>query len=103
MLVPAATSIGMRCSSSHLITPTCAMPRALPPPNATPTAVRPVEFVRTGRTSAGGGTADFTRCTGAAQALRTHEAATTIADNRPNDRTALVTAIFTDSSDRDPP
>ena len=37
MLVPAATSIGMRCSSSHRITPTCAMPRALPPPNATPT------------------------------------------------------------------
>ena len=37
MLVPAATSIGMRCSCSHRITPTCAMPRALPPPNATPT------------------------------------------------------------------
>ena len=36
MLVPAATSMGMWCSSNHRITPTCAMPRALPPPNATP-------------------------------------------------------------------
>ena len=41
MLVPAATSIGMRCSSSHRMTPTCAMPRALPPPKATPTVGRP--------------------------------------------------------------
>ncbi len=36
MLVPAATSIGMRCSSNHRITPMWAMPRALPPPKATP-------------------------------------------------------------------
>ena len=36
MLVPAATSIGMRCSSNQRMTPMCAMPRALPPPNATP-------------------------------------------------------------------
>ncbi len=36
MLVPAATSIGMRCSSNQRITPTCAMPLALPPPKATP-------------------------------------------------------------------
>ena len=40
MLVPAARSIGMRCSSSQRITPTCAMPRALPPPKATPMAGR---------------------------------------------------------------
>ncbi len=40
MLVPAARSIGMRCSSNQRITPTCAMPRALPPPNATPTVGR---------------------------------------------------------------
>ena len=33
-------SIGMRCSSNHRMTPTCAMPRALPPPNATPTVGR---------------------------------------------------------------
>ena len=37
MLVPAATSIGMWCSSNQRMTPTCAMPRALPPPKATPT------------------------------------------------------------------
>ena len=36
MLVPAATSIGIRCSSNQRITPTWAMPFALPPPNATP-------------------------------------------------------------------
>ena len=36
MLVPAATSMGMRCSASQRITPTWAMPRALPPPKATP-------------------------------------------------------------------
>ncbi len=40
MLVPAATSIGIRCSSNHRITPTCAIPRALPPPKATPTVGR---------------------------------------------------------------
>ena len=40
MLVPAATSIGIRCSSSQRMTPTWAMPRALPPPNATPTVGR---------------------------------------------------------------
>ena len=37
MLVPAATSIGIRCSSNHRITPMWARPRALPPPKATPT------------------------------------------------------------------
>ena len=36
MLVPAIRSIGMRCSSNQRTTPTCARPRALPPPNATP-------------------------------------------------------------------
>jgi len=41
MLVPAATSIGIRCSSNHRMTPMCARPRALPPPNATPTTGRP--------------------------------------------------------------
>ena len=40
MLVPAAMSIGMRCSSNQRMTPTCAMPRALPPPKATPTVGR---------------------------------------------------------------
>ena len=40
MLVPAATSMGMRCSSNQRITPTWAMPRALPPPKATPMAGR---------------------------------------------------------------
>src|SRR6187455_1263637 len=40
MLVPAATSMGILCSSSQRMTPTCAMPRALPPPNATPTVRR---------------------------------------------------------------
>ena len=40
MLVPAAMSIGMWCSSNQRMTPTCAMPRALPPPNATPTMGR---------------------------------------------------------------
>ena len=40
MLVPAAMSIGMWCSSNQRMTPTCAMPRALPPPNATPTVGR---------------------------------------------------------------
>src|ERR1700704_2977698 len=34
MLVPATTSTGMRFSSSHLITPTCAKPSA-PPPSST--------------------------------------------------------------------
>ena len=42
MLVPAATSIGMRCSSSQRMTPTWAIPRALPPPKATPTVGRAV-------------------------------------------------------------
>ena len=36
MLVPATRSIGIRCSSSHRMMPTCANPRALPPPKATP-------------------------------------------------------------------
>ncbi len=40
MLVPAAASIGIWFSSNHLITPMCAMPLALPPPNATPTVRR---------------------------------------------------------------
>ena len=42
MLVPAARSIGTWCSSNHWMTPMCAMPRALPPPNATPTVGRAV-------------------------------------------------------------
>ena len=52
MLVPAATSIGMRCSSSQRITPTWAMPRALPPPNATPTVGRPAGCATSGGTGA---------------------------------------------------
>ena len=52
MLVPAATSIGMRCSSIQRMTPTCAMPRALPPPKATPTTGRFVaRTIWTGRSA----------------------------------------------------
>ena len=40
MLVPATRSIGMRCSSHHLMNPICAMPLALPPPSARPTVGR---------------------------------------------------------------
>src|SRR5215471_6459933 len=36
MLVPAITSIGILISSSTLRTPTCAAPRAPPPPRASP-------------------------------------------------------------------
>src|SRR4029453_17396996 len=36
MLVPTMKSMGMWCSSNHSSTPTCAMPRALPPPSASP-------------------------------------------------------------------
>ena len=36
MLVPTTTSTGMWCSSSHSSTPTCAIPRAAPPPSASP-------------------------------------------------------------------
>ena len=52
MLVPAMTSIGMWCSSSQRMTPTCAIPRALPPPRATPTF---------GRGAAGGDCASAVR------------------------------------------
>ena len=40
MLVPAATSMGMRCSSNQRMTPMCAIPFALPPPKATPIFLR---------------------------------------------------------------
>ena len=54
MLVPAATSMGIRCSSSQRMTPTCAMPRALPPPNATPTVGRVASRTMSGGRSASG-------------------------------------------------
>ena len=57
MLVPAATSIGIRCSSSQRMTPTCAMPRALPPPNATPTVGRVASRTMRGGRSASGAAA----------------------------------------------
>ena len=54
ILVPAATSMGIRCSSSQRMTPTCAMPRALPPPNATPTVGRVASRTMRGGRSASG-------------------------------------------------
>ena len=73
MLVPAERSIGMRCSSNQRMTPTCAIPRALPPPNATPTVGRPAVLLPGGAPvlpAVSGATLDGRFC-GAAHAAQT--------------------------------
>ena len=90
MLVPAATSMGMRCSSNHRITPTCAMPRALPPPNATPTTGRPWTVCRAaasapvaGRAGETAGGRTITLAQPAVPAARAHTSIHAHRDDRP--------------------